>query len=238
MATEEENIELIDKYLRQEMTVAERTSFEKKLAADATLGKQLELQKDIAKGIEYHSLQNLKKSLRQTEATIGTPKPYKLYWKMVASFAIIAVVGYLVFSLTSTSEQEIFEKYYDVYPNVVNPVSRSATDVVRNDMRLYEAANYEEAINTFNQQLKSKPGNDTLIFYLAQSYLALDDVDKAITNLNRVDSTSVFYEPAQWYKALALLKQKKPEKAGQQLDEILKSQSSYSNKASKVKDAL
>jgi hypothetical protein len=52
MRNELENIEIIEKYLRGELTIEERASFEEQLKTDVKLQKEVELQKDVVKGVE------------------------------------------------------------------------------------------------------------------------------------------------------------------------------------------
>ncbi|MBL4594105.1 MAG: hypothetical protein JKX68_09860, partial [Flavobacteriales bacterium] len=52
MRNEIQNIELIEKYLRDELSAADKKSFEDQLKTDANLQKEVELQKEVIKGIE------------------------------------------------------------------------------------------------------------------------------------------------------------------------------------------
>ncbi len=52
MRTELNKIEQIEKYLRDELSVADKKAFEEKLKTDSNLQKEVELQKDVIRGIE------------------------------------------------------------------------------------------------------------------------------------------------------------------------------------------
>ena len=52
MRNELENIEIIEKYLRDELSASDKKAFEEKLKTDTNLQKEVELQREVVEGIK------------------------------------------------------------------------------------------------------------------------------------------------------------------------------------------
>lgn len=100
MRNELENIELIEKYLRGELSTEERASFEEQLKTDANLQKEVELQKDVVKGIERFGV---KKSISKAARKYRTFKTIK-YVSIGTVLIIVSVVTYFYLNQTNFSD--------------------------------------------------------------------------------------------------------------------------------------
>jgi hypothetical protein len=100
-------------------------------------------------------------------------------------------------------------------------------------MKKYDEKDYGGAINSFDKVLLSDAGNYDALFYSGVSYLSVDKPDKAIFDLDKVlnKKDGKYYQDAQWYKALALIKQKENKKAKALLNEIVSTGGKYKTQA-------
>ncbi|MBL6446306.1 hypothetical protein JMN32_08300 [Fulvivirga sp. 29W222] len=228
--------DLIHRYLVGDMSPGEKNAFLKQVEKDQYLSEELDLMRDIRKGIELHGHQRLKAILQDREKK-HQAKPKPIIWKVAASLFIALGLGYSIFQFYG-HKGDLYKEYYLPYPNVVNPISRSAAPTTGDGITYYEQEQYSAALDKLLKQLKEEQDNDTVKFYLAQTYLALDKSADAITYLRQVEEKSRFYEPAQWYLALTHLKNENIKEARTQLKLIIASQSSYSKEASELLDQL
>lgn len=89
-------------------------------------------------------------------------------------------------------------------------------------MESYNKGDYQNAVLEFEKELAVNPSNERALFYASVSYLSIGKPDKTISGLNRLlqNPSSEFFDAAQWYLALAYVKQKDAESARQNLRQI------------------
>lgn len=107
-------------------------------------------------------------------------------------------------------------------------------------MKKYEEKDYGGAISSYDGVLASDPNNYDALFYSGVSYLSLNKPDKAIVALDKVLKVKdgKYYEAAQWYKALALIKQNDDKGAKKILREIISNGGTYKNQANDTYNKL
>jgi hypothetical protein len=102
-------------------------------------------------------------------------------------------------------------------------------------MAAYGNKDFPNAIDKFRKVLVDEPSNETALFYTGVSYLSLPRPDalNALINLEDVlkNPKSSFAEAANWYKALALIKDKREAEAQTLLHEIILGNGAYKTKA-------
>jgi len=100
-------------------------------------------------------------------------------------------------------------------------------------MKKYEDKDYGGAVNSYEEILVKDPDNYDALFYSGVSYLSLDKPGKAIVSLNKVlkIKDGKYYEAAQWYKALALIKLNDDKEAKKLLQDIISNGKTYKSQA-------
>ena len=103
-------------------------------------------------------------------------------------------------------------------------------------MSAYNQKQYSAAVQLFGDYLKEYPDDEKATFYDAVSNLSIDSAATALTQLERVldNGNSAFYDDANWYKALALVKLHQNKKAKRMLNKIKKTNSRHSDDAAKM----
>lgn len=102
MSKHQEDIELIERFFRQELTPDEMLDFEMRVKSDADFVKELTAMRDLFYGIKQAARQNLKLELQDIEAEVLLQgvKPYygglKIWMKWFWGILLGAILGYLL----------------------------------------------------------------------------------------------------------------------------------------------
>ncbi len=226
------NIEKIDRYLNGQFSTEEKTVFEKELASDDSLARQVELIKAARNTIIHAGRADLKNKFDQFEKEIAPPVrrivPFR--WMAVAAAILaLAVAGiWLMKNNAPADPQQLFTDHFEAYRNPI--LIRSGENIAGNNWRLavqaYAKEAYKVAAPLFQQSL-----NDSLTipylahFYRGVSLLAQEQSDAAaaIPEFDQVLAVDNDYrQQAMWYKGLALLKLNRVGEAEKLFADLLK----------------
>ncbi len=237
------NIELIDNYLKGNLSDNAAQEFEHRLETDTTFAASVALQKDVVSGIESHFDTQLKEKLQHVENEFTKDeKETKVIplrnWKplaIAASVVLIVAFSYLKFFNTPNT-QDVYLSYYEPYPNIVSPSERSAESQKQDAMSFYEKGDYETAASLFITDLKTSPNSDYIQFYMALSQLSLKNAKDAIPLLKNLanQDNSKFQAPAAWYLALSYTQAGDSNSAKKQLQSIIAGEGDYAKRAEKL----
>jgi tetratricopeptide (TPR) repeat protein len=165
---------------------------------------------------------------------------WRIYYR-VAAVLLIAVSVLLYLFSQKPQHENLFEKYFKPYPNIIS-ITRGENSEMRLKQGLveYEFGNYQEAIPIFEQVSRSEPQNATAQFYLGIAQLCLNQTDPAIAQLQRVISIgeNPFVEPAQWYLGLAALKSGNLDQANAIFDNLRAESRNYKQQSSELLNSL
>ncbi|MDF9795928.1 tetratricopeptide (TPR) repeat protein [Catalinimonas alkaloidigena] len=240
-----EQIDLIDRYCRGTLSEIDRRDFEAKINQDPNLKKQVLLHADLIEGIQRHFNGELKSMLKQSDKPDNEKKNNRKYFfyslAVAATVSLFLVLGYVL--MNNASPTRLYQAHYQAYPNIVNPVERSASDdkknYLDNAMRAYEQADYQQAASLFEQS--EEPLSYSYKFYLAISYIELSRHQDALQLLREVQNSDekAYYYPSLWYQSMSFLALSDAENTRKMLEQLSESPDSYySNKAEEVLDEL
>ena len=238
MRLTEEQHELIEAYLKNELSASDRTSFESDLRADAELLAEVDRQRDLRLGLRAIGIERtLERARTQYRATLTTPTPMPEpvrpawqptvvrslstwhYWAVAASVVLILGVGLYTYQQTAGSRTDI--AYADTMPDELTKGFPS--DSISSDVRArfmdaltsYKAGRYDRVI----ERLKTLPADGQTVYYkdyfLGLSYLANKHPADAIPILTRALATpsAPLRQKVEWYLALAYVKNDQNEQA-------------------------
>jgi hypothetical protein len=138
-------------------------------------------------------------------------------WKIAASILILVAAGILLFIFqVGTSSGDLYQTYYQPYPNLIDPIQKGVDNNTQSSVsQLYELGQYEHVV----KQEVSDPSSE---FYVALSWLATNDLSRAVPLLERFSGQREFrfHHVAQWYLALAYLTEKQIDKSTNLLEQI------------------
>ncbi|WP_176956165.1 tetratricopeptide repeat protein [Catalinimonas alkaloidigena] len=149
---------------------------------------------------------------------------------------LLGTLGYF-FLINPVSRTELFDQYYDPYPNIV---ATHNDDSLAQALQWYTDQQYPKAVTYLKQMVKRAPENDTLQFYLGSTYLAAGQLSKASDTFQAalLTSGSEFVDPMRWYLALAYLGQEQWPEAQRTLESLTQYNNLYSKQAKELLDAL
>lgn len=245
MKLSEEQYELIEAYLRNELSATDQASFESEIQADTELLAEVNRQREIRLGLRALGIQEALQRAREqyesssapassavNEPTTVRPLTTWRYWAVAASVVVICGIGYYAYQQTASQQAQLAYteslRSEDVLlkgfpPATVPPQTRTTfLDALQN----YKAGNYDRAID----QLRTLPADKQTIPYqnylLGLSYLANKQPANAIPLLLKAQQTTspALRQKADWFLALAYVKHNEKERALPLLTQISKDQ--------------
>ncbi|GAB3641214.1 hypothetical protein [Spirosoma arcticum] len=236
MRLTEEQYELIEAYLKNELSASDRTSFETDMATDADLRTEVDRQRDLRLGLRAIGIERtLDRARTQYRATLPLPDSTRAnanwqptlvrslstwrYWAVAASAVLVLGVGFYAYQQTAGQRTDV--AYADTmtdeltkgFPsdNLPPQVRTQFLDALTN----YKAGKYDQVI----ERLKTVPADKQTVYYkdyfLGLSYLANQQPPEAIPLLSSALATpsAPLRQKVEWCLALAYVKNDQNEKA-------------------------
>jgi len=252
--------DLIDRYIINTLTAEERIAFEKQLASDIDLQKEVELTRLIASALQREGEENIFNILKSMPGDefnhwINSKRPIQSNKKrlLFLSLPAAAVIFLLLFIGLGHrySTTDLFNQYYTV-PAYETYFSRGGSNLTNDERSLiqqakerYQRSDYRNALQLYNQIIEGKTdwkqeAPEEVIFYSAICRLETNDLPGAIDMLEYVASvdTSDFQDDAAWNLAFAYLKDGRRNEASESLERLIKKESEYAEKALEINKKL
>ena len=243
MNLSEEQYEVIEAYLTNELSAADRALFEADMQADAELRAEVDRQRTLRLGLRAMGIERaMERAKAQYEATalvseavfnkqsVVRPLGSWRYWAAAASVVVVLGVGYYAYQHTTDRQADI------AYAETVSPdeteqlmkdfPSGRIPDETRTQfmdaLTNYKAGKYDKVI----EQLRTLPADKQTIYYknyfLGLSYLANKQPTEAIPLLSNAQAAPSLQlrQKANWFLALAYVKNGQNEKALPMLKQI------------------
>ncbi len=222
----QEEFERIEAYLNNSLSKGDLQIFENRLENEEGFAAKVEDIKTVLTGIET---QALKEQLNEFHEDIATqekdniqfnPKVKSLQWRKIAVAAALIIAAGSFWFLNRNSNNQLYADFYSPDPGLPTTMSSTNKYEFYEAMVAYKQGHYNEALNTWTNQLKTKVDNDTLNYFVGSALLADKKERKAISYLEEVtkQDNSVFRSEAFYYLGLAYLKNNNTVKAIEYLD--------------------
>lgn len=210
----QEEFDQIERYLRNELSAAETSSFNNDLAQNPELYKTVEEHRLIFLGIkEGHLVKQLDAFHNEmpAQSASGTPRlrilrSYKFL--VAASVILLLCAGAWWLINSNNTNEKLYSHFYSPDPGLITAMGVSEDYTFERAMVHYKRGEYKEALESWEPLLRVNNENDTLHYFIGSAYLASGNTTKAISHLKIVESNSksVFLNDACWYLGLASLK--------------------------------
>jgi tetratricopeptide (TPR) repeat protein len=229
----EQDHELIERYLAGDMDPDTRAAFESRLEKEPELLHTLQTWRDVEETLR-HSLapdaqrDELKKTLHQLRPVITkqAPKVVRFNKSLIAIASLAAAVALILFF--GPWDEDLYQQYG--VREMVSPAERGT----HADTLLAEAAHqfnhhhYEKAIVSLDKVLQQQPDNAYARYYRGLSYLENKQTAQARADLESIyNGESVFKYEGAFYVALSYLKEKNEEKCREWLGKIPEDAENY-----------
>lgn len=204
-----ESFEEMEAYLLGRLDARQRLLFEEKLAVDAELRQELELEREHILAVEMAGMERTLGSLRAqgTVSTAGNGFRWAP-WLKVAAMVALLLGGVAWWLARPPLEQRVFAQYYQPDPGLPVPMSVVKDPVFQDAMVAFKLEAYSEAVDKWEGLLRERPGNDTLQYFIGSAQLAQGKAKEAIPLFSHVaaNASSAFQAKARWFLYLAYLR--------------------------------
>lgn len=224
-----ENEELIEKFFEKALTPSELRDFNEKLAANQDFREAFELQRSIKKVVAVSERNTLKNQLQQFEEA-KTKSKNRFRWQFAAAaVAILMISVYLLNSYSANNLEQLFEAYYEAYPNTEMPMVRNAK---QNSLPVQAFAAYEKGdFATASQLFSQLTSEDYAVFYKAICEIENKNHEVALKLLQNKNFGADYKLKATWYLAMLHLKMGDVEKAKTLLSKLIRERSFKTDEA-------
>ncbi len=246
------DIELIEKYLDQELSKEEQSEFESKLQAEKSFREDFEKFKLLIEGIRYSGAKSsIRSKIEHLEASLPdieiTPhNRFQIarapFFKYAASFTLILVSVWLFRDLSlKPDHEEIFAVNFEPYLNTGNGSLRGHSEA-RSPEQLayaaYDSDNFVQAAPQF-ETLLAENDDAAMRLYLGNALLALGKIELAKEQFNMLlENEAGLIIQAKWYLSLCYLRNGELDQAKEILVELSQNGKSYRSKAVNILEQL
>jgi tetratricopeptide (TPR) repeat protein len=238
---------LMENFLDSTISCDEKMILNERIIRDNTLAKELAFRKELNQLDQENDINMLRSKLdlarhtaQESEKYIFSISKSNRYKRLV--FAAATVSGIAIGGLAMlTGQQEVkheslYRKSFKPYPpiGIYREVQENEHEsLLFKTMRQYQDENYWQAVEGFESLLTQNPSSVIIKFYLAVSYMHLNEYKKSRDFFDEVIQANYIYiEQAIWYKGLTYLAEGNVEDAISMLTLIDESKSSIGIKAS------
>ena len=205
----------IDDYLLGELNPEEQAAFEQEMAQDEALRQAVEEQQELIAAIQ---LENARRLLDEV-MTPSSRNVIKPLWQRAAPYLAVAASVLLLITgwylLRPPSYERLYAANFEAAPGLPTTLGLTDDPTFAEGMIAYKQQQYEQALLRWQPLIARGETSDTLQFYLGITQLGRGSPEEAAPLLSAVaeQPTSPYQTDAQWYLALAYLRQGKQQAA-------------------------
>lgn len=242
----QDQLDYIEEYLKGKLSEDERKNFEIKLKTDLPLQEKVQNHRSILTGIELGFNRELKSILQKEEHVLADASKRKRaqsgkinYFIGIAATVALILTSIFILKNQSLDSNQLYARYYESYPNIEVPVSRSENNI-ENAYSFYEQGKYERALELFSHLMKENPLDPAPVFYSGICNLEIDNAEAAISFFELVQKLEAnkYSNPALWYEALSNLRLNQKQKAIEILDDLTRRDDANVKKAKEILEYL
>ena len=156
---------LIEKYFENSLSAAEQLEFNQLLTEDEDFAKAFIFEQDVKKAFILNERLALKQKLKSFDKAKSNTYSYSRWY--YAAACLIVIVGFSIwFSLKQRTHSELFNIYYQTYPNMVAPTVRGAQleNIKASAFEAYDNKEYKLAYKLFNQIYSTEQTDEALLY--------------------------------------------------------------------------
>ena len=249
---------LIERFLKDELSSKEKTSFLERINLDADFKESFELEKQLFESLDdnswnfiedtnssevrgYESILRNQETLKIKQAIQEAQKDYqsankptKNWFLYLAAAVVIVLFSTLIFNTKSATNDELFAAYLQE-TDLMSLVDRGEYDSIFSvAQNSFDSQEYSQVVNSLSQ-LVDTINNSNAFIYLAISQIKLEDYSNAEETLNKlINSDLLDSQKGYWYKSLLYLKSNQLEKTKTELQRIVDSYFYQSSEAQEL----
>lgn len=213
-------MELIENYLRNELSPEEAILFNEKMNSDPNWVKKIDETRLLLIGLQEPALQKSMNDFHSSITSASKPVQGKVVrfgtrWAVAASVLLVVSVSAWLLLSGKNKFEKLYAGYYTPDPGLLTAMGPASNYSFEKGMVEYKNEEYEQALQTWSDLKQPGQQSDTLHYFLGMANQALGNNETAKKHLDYIvtDSTHSFYSDACWYLGLIYLKEKKTETA-------------------------
>jgi TolA-binding protein len=216
---EEEKIELIERYIQDNLSPEKKALLEEKMNLDNAFREEVELHRKLEGFLNDQNQIKLHQILAEQrhDETIKNNSDQHFFYRLAAIITLLlGVAAVYWFSAERNSAEDLFLANYEPYPMVLNQRAGNGDNEAFNAaIEAYQSGDFENALVYFNQLIEQ----DTLVtmskFYQGVIQLTLQNPAAAVAILEPVaeGENQLIKQQALWYLGLAYLQKQDSENA-------------------------
>ncbi|WP_179343943.1 tetratricopeptide repeat protein [Winogradskyella ursingii] len=209
----QQEFEIIDAYLKGQLSEDETAKFEYRLETDEDFKNKVADIKTILTGIET---QEMKDQLdvfhneidKQKISTKSETNVRHIDWKKLAIAAMFIIGAVSIWQFRVDPNERLYAEYFSPDPGLPTTMSSNDNYEFYEAMVDYKQGNFETAIKKWETLQNAKPKNDTLNYFLGVAHLANNNENEAVLFLEDATLNKEFalVNDAYLYLGLAYLK--------------------------------
>lgn len=212
-----EESELIDQFLKNELTAKEAEAVNIRIQYDAEFQKKIALRKLVMAGISEAYAEELKIKLKKVDRSLEKKNRFQFSWKIAAVFAGVVLVGSVLFFLNQKPNPYDFDL---VEIGIPNTMGRTQNIVFLNAMNDFKKGEYISSGEVFSALQRKQPKNDTLLYFSGLCDFRTKQTRSAIVKFNSMMPSSEYYDKARYHLALCYWIEGNPARTAQVLEDI------------------
>ena len=234
---------ILQKYLDNELSERELSSFEQELKASPELMVDLDLYKEVDEAIadtevlDFRAqLTDLREETRKSEngkRVFRFTRPW--HYAASAALALLVAIGLATVLGRPLSNKDLFAKYMKPYELVLTnrSIDNDATTLMMNRAQeFFNKGDYESAIGYFDEVLQINSDKMEAAFYKGESQMEMNQYAEANASFTTVieHNDNLYVQKAEWYQAGCLLAMDETELARRKFASIAATSSHYYRK--------
>ncbi|NND05789.1 MAG: hypothetical protein HKN87_05370 [Saprospiraceae bacterium] len=207
-------IDLIEQYLNNELSEADRSGLEQDLATDAELAAEFNRRETAHMAMDFMIAENLRAELRTLEGTQAktitmAPRRRRLYPLAIAASLIILIGALFMIQGGGSDPAALAASHYTAPDFTFRSGGDDIPTEITKGLQELKDQDYVSAINTLSQVDTDSPFEVLATYYIGHAYFAAKDFALAQSQFEKVvEAGDIRYsEDAEWYALLSCLAQ-------------------------------
>jgi len=191
----------IGDYLEGRLSDNQQVAFEAEMARNPKLAEEVQLEQETRQLLQLHKQAAYKEELQELDARMQRAAHLKQFRRRWWGFGVVAASILLALGIWGLwSTYDPYEEAFAPYPDRLTTRSQQGSYPLNRAMEAYNTGDYRQAIEQFVAVNATADPETSL--YLGISHLADQNYAEALSALQTLSDTSLYYQPAQWYMAL------------------------------------
>lgn len=203
MPVTEQDLDLIEKHLRDQLQENEKILFREKMQNSA-FQEELQFRQKLKKAAMHSGREELHRKFEEWDKVepTGNQTRFTRSWlnRAAAIILIFATATVIFWVLNLNTPGKLYREFYEPYANLLDPLQKGSSPQSASISQLYEQKRYQAV-------LERSPQDSLRLFYFGLTKLEVKETTDAIEILEQISKApeNRFSQAASWYLALAYL---------------------------------